>query len=143
MGASSDVCKLSDLMLAKAMEGKMAQHITKSGELLGDISCMAPERTSGLTAEVDERSDVYSLGVTLYTVLAGRPPFQAASPVQTLLQIRQGQLQPLRIFQPAVPEGLEAIILKMLAREPAQRFANAGELVASLETFARLQNLDF
>src|SRR5262249_51465068 len=69
---------LGDLMLAKALEGSLAQQITRPGEIVGDLAYMSPERTAG-TADVDGRSDLYSLGATIYALLTGRPPCIGAS----------------------------------------------------------------
>jgi serine/threonine protein kinase len=66
--------KLGDLMLAKTLEGSLAQKITKPGEVVGDVAYMSPERTRG-TDDVDGRSDLYGLGATVYALLTGRPPF--------------------------------------------------------------------
>src|ERR1700736_4497671 len=70
--------KLGDLMLAKALEGVLARQITRPGELLGDVRYMSPERTRE-SAGVDGRSDIYSLGAVVYTVLTGRPPVAGRS----------------------------------------------------------------
>src|SRR5262249_11433508 len=84
---SDKVAKLGDLMLAQALEGTLAQQITKPGELIGDIAYMAPERTRG-TADIDGRSDLYGLGATLYALLTGRPPFTADSAPELITKIR-------------------------------------------------------
>ncbi|MBL8850693.1 MAG: protein kinase, partial [Planctomycetaceae bacterium] len=68
------IAKLGDLMLAKSLEGVGSQQITRPGQLIGDIAYMSPERTRGMDS-VDERSDIYSLGATLYALLTGHPPF--------------------------------------------------------------------
>jgi serine/threonine-protein kinase len=70
---SDKLAKLGDLMLAKVLEGSMAQPITRPGELVGDVDYMSPERMRG-GSEVDGRSDIYSLGATVYALLTGRPP---------------------------------------------------------------------
>src|SRR5207237_7226337 len=76
---SDKLTKLGDLMLAKALEGTQAEQITRPGELIGDIAYMSPERTRGSTAQVDCRSDIYSLGASVYALLTGRPPFDDGS----------------------------------------------------------------
>jgi pSer/pThr/pTyr-binding forkhead associated (FHA) protein len=143
VGKRPEIVKLSDLMLAKAMEGKMSQHVTASGELLGDVAFMSPERTSGVPSDMDERSDIYSLGATLYCVLTGRPPFQGTSAIQTILKIRQETPAAPRSLQPSIPAPLEEIVLKMLAKNRDDRFQTANQLLQALEGLARAQKVDF
>src|SRR5262249_54290867 len=80
--------KLGDLMLAKALEGDLAQDVTKTGEIVGDLAYAAPERTYG-PAAIDERSDIYGLGATLYALLTGRPPCEGGTLDETIRAIRQ------------------------------------------------------
>jgi serine/threonine protein kinase len=131
------LAKLGDLMMAKALEGKMAQQITRPGELLGDVRFLPPERTSGLATEVDARSDIYSLGATAYALLTGRPPHEGRSFVETILKIRQEVPAPPRTAQPALPGALEDIVLKMLAKQPEARHQTASEALTALEAFAK------
>ncbi len=130
--------KLGDLMLAKAQEGILAQPITKPGEILGDIRYMPPERTTA-TTEADARSDIYSLGATLYALLTGRPPFEGATLAETIQRIRQAELVPPTKYQP-IPDTFEAVVLKMLARNPQARFPSAKALLAELDRVARSQH---
>src|SRR5215471_19101629 len=111
------VAKLGDLMLAKALEGTLAQQITKSGELLGDVNYMSPERTHG-TQNLDGRSDIYSLGATLYALLTGRPPFADVSLVETITKIRKAEPEKPKKFQMAIPDLFEGAVLKMLEKRP-------------------------
>jgi serine/threonine protein kinase len=134
------VAKLGDLMLAKALEGTLAQQITRPGELLGDVNYMSPERTQG-TLAVDGRSDVYSLGATIYALLTGRPPFVGESLPEIILKIRQEEPAKPRKMHLAVPDVFEGIVLKMLAKRPEDRVQTAGELVSQLERVATFQNV--
>jgi tRNA A-37 threonylcarbamoyl transferase component Bud32 len=135
--AADKVAKLGDLMLAKAQEGSQAQQITRAGEILGDLRFMAPERTAGGNAVVDGRADIYSLGATFYALVAGRPPLEGDSPVRTILKIRQEKPIPPRKAQPALPDRLDAAILKTLEKRPEDRFQTAAELLSELETIAK------
>ncbi|HWG47189.1 MAG TPA: FHA domain-containing serine/threonine-protein kinase [Gemmataceae bacterium] len=138
--AADKVAKLGDLMLAKALEGTLARQVTRPGELLGDINYMSPERTRG-TADVDGRSDIYSLGATVYALLAGRPPFADLSLVETITKIRKVDPEPPRKFQMALPGLIEGPVLRMLAKRPEDRYQTAGELVTELERVAKFQGV--
>src|SRR5262249_48385766 len=86
--ATTKVAKLGDLMKAKALEGTLAQQISKPGELIGDVTYMSPERTRG-TTDVDGRSDLYGLGATVYALLTGHPPCDGSTLVEKITRIRK------------------------------------------------------
>jgi serine/threonine protein kinase len=123
---------LGDLMLAKALEGTLAQQITRPGELLGDIGYMSPERTRGV-GEVDGRSDLYGLGATVYALIAGRPPFTGASLPELIHKIRTAEPERPQKYQMSVPALFQDTILKLLAKRPEARFRTAKELLVELE----------
>lgn len=127
---------LGDLMLAKALEGTYAREVTLQGTLLGDVNYLSPERTGG-EAEVNGRSDLFSLGGVIYAVLTGRPPFADLSKVETLHKIRSADPAPPRRFQMAVPEDLEAIVLRLLAKRPEDRYPSAAAALLALEQLAQ------
>jgi serine/threonine protein kinase len=122
---------LGDLMLAKAMEGSLANQVTKAGALLGEVAFMSPERTRG-TTDIDARSDIYGLGATVYALIAGRPPF-SGSTAELILKIRTQEPEPPKKFQMSIPDLFQSVVLKMMAKGPAQRFQTAKELLADLE----------
>jgi serine/threonine protein kinase len=130
--ATDKAVKLGDLMLAKALEGPLARHITRSGQLVGDVAYMSPERTRGLT-HIDGRSDLYGLGATLYALLTGRPPFEGATLTEKITRIRQTEPVKPSKYQLAIPHFFEAIVVKLLARRAEERYATADELQAELE----------
>jgi serine/threonine protein kinase len=136
VGKTPQQTRLGDLMLAKAMEGALAEQITRPGEILGDIRYMSPERTSG-QANVDARSDIYSLGATVYALLTGRPPFKGASLGDTIMKIRKEEAARPRKKDPSITEPFEAIVLKMLAKRPDDRFASVTSLLTELQDVAR------
>jgi hypothetical protein len=126
------VAKLGDLMLAKALEGALAVNLTEPGEMLSDLDYIAPERTYP-SATSDERSDLFSLGATLYALLTGRPPFAGDSPIETIKKVRAARPEPPRKTQMAVSQQVEDVVLKLLARRPEDRYANATALLRELE----------
>jgi serine/threonine protein kinase len=131
------VVKLGDLMTAKALEGRLALHVTKPGELLGDVEYLAPEQTTGVVGEIDHRSDLYGLGATVYALLTGRPPLRGASMVETILKIRQENPVSPKQLNPAVPDALAAVVVKLLQKRPEDRYQNAGALLGELNAIAK------
>jgi serine/threonine protein kinase len=135
------VAKLGDLMLAKALEGTPAEQITRPGELIGDVRYMSPERARGSSGTVDGRSDLYSLGATLYHVLTGRPPLEGDGLVDTLAKIRQAEpVRPTK-YQLAIPAQFEGTVLRLLAKRPEDRYQSATDLLKDLEWVAKLQGV--
>jgi serine/threonine protein kinase len=129
---SDKVALLGDLMLAKALEGTLAQQITRPGELVGDVGYMSPERTRG-TADVDGRSDLYGLGATVYALITGRPPFAGGSLPELITKIRNAEPERPQKYQMGIPALFQGTVLKLLAKRPDERFASATELLAELD----------
>ena len=127
--------RVTDFGLAKRIEAD--SRLTATGQVLGTPGYMPPEQAAGDMSRVDARSDVYSLGAVLYSTLTGRPPFQAASVVETLRQVLEREPAPPRQLNPAVDRDLETICLKCLAKEPQRRYATARELADDLRRFLR------
>jgi serine/threonine-protein kinase len=129
--ATSKTVKLGDLMLAKALEGILAKQITRPGEIVGDVVYMSPERTRG-PEDVDHRSDLYGLGATIYALLTGRPPFTGATLVEKVTRIRQMQPEKPTKFQMSIPGQFEAVVLRLLAKRPEERYQSATDLLKEL-----------
>jgi serine/threonine protein kinase len=145
-GASSGVAmqpvvKVLDLGLALLNSDKqsLAKGITNTGQIMGTLDYMAPEQTSD-THTVDIRADIYSLGCTLYTLLAGRPPFygdQYSNAYQKIVAHNQASPRPLHEIRKNVPPAVVAVMSKMLAKRPDDRYTTPIEVAAALEPFCK------
>jgi tetratricopeptide (TPR) repeat protein len=126
--ASTNV-KLADLGLALPAYGAGAR-ISRAGVIVGTAAYMAPEQALG--QPVDGRSDLYALGVLLYELTTGRLPFTGDDPLTIVSQHVHAHVVPPRVLRSDIPRALEAIILRLLAKDPAQRFSTANETRAAL-----------
>ena len=109
--------------------------MTMTGDLLGTLRYMSPEQTLGKRVMVDHRSDIYSLGVTLYELLTLRPPFAAEDRHELLRQISFDEPQSFRHISPRIAKDLETIVLKAIEKNPADRYVTAAELALDLQRF--------
>ena len=123
---------LADFGIARAGDDPRATATGLIG-VRGTPSFMAPEQVAGDRAEIGPRSDVYALGATLYSLLTGRPPFQAASVIETLDLVRTREPAPPRTLVPGLPRDLETIALTCLRKDPRRRYASAEALADDLE----------
>lgn len=120
--------KITDFGLAKSFQ--KASHLTQAGQILGTPQYMSPEQCSG--QESDTRSDIYSLGVTLYYMLTGQLPFTSENTMSLLIKHLQGKFEPPRTIRPEIPLALEKITLQMMARQPVDRYASLQQVLSDL-----------
>jgi len=104
--------------------------LTRTGVLLGTPTYMAPEQVRART--IDARTDIYSLGVIMYEIFTGRPPYVADDPMAILFQHVTGNPTPPRQLRPDIPAAVEAIILKAMWVDPAKRFQSMDDLRRSI-----------
>ncbi len=133
----SDFGLAKRLLLEPADDPRTQPHQphTQTGAILGTPGYMSPEQAAGRRGVIGSSTDVYSLGAILYAMLTGRPPFQAASPVDTvLLVLEQDPISP-QVLNPRVDRDLEMIALKCLQKPTELRYATADELAADLEAY--------
>lgn len=125
-----DKVQVTDFGLAKLQQSD--SELTREGQVLGTPAYMPPEQADGRHDHVGEAADIYSLGATLYFLLTGRPPFQAATLPETLKQVIENEPVAPRKLDPSIPKDLETICGKCLRKVSPQRYASARELAEDL-----------
>src|SRR5207302_8740023 len=126
---------LTDFGLARLVETEST--VTRTLEVLGTPSYMAPEQAAGNKAQLTSATDVYGLGAVLYQLLTGHPPFAGSTTYETVRMVLETQPRQPRLCNPKVDRDLETICLKCLEKEPAQRYASAEALAEDIERFLR------
>jgi len=121
-------CLLTDFGMAKIIEATV--QFTVSGSFVGTPTYASPEQCLG--HDLDGRSDIYSLGAVLYEMATGHPPFEAEMPMEVVVKHIRDPLPPPRTINPTLPEAVERVILKALAKKPEDRYQTAGEMVRAL-----------
>ena len=129
--ASDGQVKVTDFGIAQAMS--VEDQIAEEGSVMGTATYFSPEQAEG--APVDGRSDIYSLGVVLYEMLAGRPPFIGDSPIEVSSQHVHGTVPPPSEFNRTIPADLQAIVMEALAKLPEQRYQSAEDFRSDLMRF--------
>jgi eukaryotic-like serine/threonine-protein kinase len=125
--------KVVDFGLAKLLEAD--SNLTQSGVFVGTPSYAAPEQVEGSPTAVGPPADIYALGAIFYHMLTGRPPFQAATALQTLEQVKTADPVPPSRLQPGLPRDVETICLKCLQKDPHRRYDNAAALGEDLDRY--------
>ena len=126
---------LTDFGIAKILESEETAELTGTGMGVGTPEYMAPEQSS--SKSVDQRADIYSLGIVLYEMVTGRKPFIADTPLAVLLKQASEPLPRPRQFVPGLPEEVEKVLFKALAKKPEDRYQDAGAFAEALERLGR------
>lgn len=135
-----DQVAVTDFGLAKTLGTESG--ITETGATLGTPSYMSPEQAGGKTQEHAQPTDIYAIGAILFAMLAGRPPFSAPSPMQTLMQVLHQAPPRLRTIAPWTPVDLQTIVEKCLAKQPSKRYPSARALADELDRFLQHQPIE-
>jgi len=109
--------------------------ITRTGLIVGTPSYMAPEQATMDSEHLDRRTDIYSLGATMYNLFAGRAPFSGTTPLEIIRQVNEKDPEPLRRLNPEIPEDLDRVIMKCLEKQRERRYTTAQELGEDLQRF--------
>jgi WD40 repeat protein/serine/threonine protein kinase len=126
---------VTDFGLVKYLDGSDGDNLTRTGDVLGTARYMSPEQALPKRGAVDPRSDLYSLGVTLYELLTLRPAFDGADPATLLRQIVDEEPPAPRQLHRAVPRDLETIVLRAMAKDPPSRYRTAAAVAADLRRY--------
>jgi eukaryotic-like serine/threonine-protein kinase len=132
IGSNGQV-KVADFGIARAMNAPTEANLTQVGSVMGTATYFSPEQAQG--AQPDPRSDLYSLGIVMYEMVAGRPPFTGENPVSIAYKQVHDAPQPIVQIVADVPRSYEAIVAKLLAKDPAMRYPTAGALRDDLRRF--------
>lgn len=123
---------IMDFGIAREQE---ASGLTSTGMVVGTPFYISPEHAKGKLANLDRRSDIYSLGITLYELLTGIVPFQGDTPVEILIKVIDKDPQPIRKINPRVPVDIETIVMKCLEKDPNRRYSSAKELAEDIQRY--------
>ncbi len=133
---SSDRVRVVDFGIARAFTTSAAsQGLTSSGVQIGTLNYMSSEQAAG-HGDVDRRTDIYALGCVLYEMIAGEPPFSGATQATVVARHVLDPVPSLRTVRPSVPQGLEDVVYKALAKSPSDRYQTANEMVGALAAAA-------
>gem|GEM_PF-321910 len=146
------VVKVADLGLVKLPSGELpeqagaapadgastASDLTRAGAVMGTPAYMSPEQSTD-SATVDDRADIYSLGCTLYVLITGKPPFEGKTALEIISKHQTEPITPPEVVVKRVPKTLSTILLKMLAKKPADRYQSMDEVITALEGFLGLE----
>jgi len=129
-----------DFGLAKAIQAESS--LSVSGAVMGTPAYMPPEQAQGKLDEIDGRSDVYSLGATMYAVLCKKQPFTGQTPMEILMKVCKDEPPSLKSHVPEIPDEVEKIVLKAMAKEKTDRYASAQALADDLKRYLSNQEIE-
>jgi serine/threonine-protein kinase len=131
-GLAKNLGQPEEIELLPSTESSDAE-LTRAGQTLGTPTAMAPEQASGLLDQIDQRTDIYGLGVILYEILTGQRPFAGTTVQEVLRKVREEDPPAPRSLCPEIPAGLEAICRRAMARNPQDRYSTAKELADAVQ----------
>jgi serine/threonine-protein kinase len=137
--SSAGLVKVTDFGIARAISHNAEEALTQTGSVMGTATYFSPEQAQGKS--VDPRSDLYSLGIVMYEMVCGKAPFTAENPVAVAYKHVQEQVVPPSQVNPTVPASYEAITMRLLAKNPAGRYASAEDLRTDLRRFREGQEV--
>ena len=132
VGERENLVKLLDFGISKVLENDNPSDLTATGMVLGTAYYLAPEQARG-SKKIDQRVDVYAMGVILYEALTGGRPFEGDTYNEVVFKIAGDPVKPPRVLNPEIPQSLERVILKAMAIDPGARFSSAEEMCRALE----------
>ena len=138
MITTDGVVKLADLGLAKR-KLDTESGLTQAGSIMGTPYYMAPEQAKDFS-KVDERSDIYSLGVTVYRMLTGCVPFEGRSPLEVMMKACEGVKVPVDEACPEIPKEFASVVDRMMACNPKDRYQTIEEVITDLDKVVQLLN---
>lgn len=141
LGGECDVAKVLDFGLVKVENPSDGMHLTAEYTVSGTPSFMSPEQARG-EQQIDGRADIYALGAILYFLLTGKPPFERDSPMSLMIAHAGEPVVPPSQLRPEIPADLEAVVMRCLAKAPADRFQDAREMAAALTACACAHDWD-
>ena len=128
--------KVLDFGISKSIDTQTGLSLTRTSSIMGSPLYMSPEQMRS-TKSVDQRTDIWALGVVLYELITGRVPWEAEAVPELCLKVVQDEPEPPKSLKPTLSEGLQAVILKCLRKDPKERFQNVAELAAALEPYGQ------
>ncbi len=129
--------KVLDFGISKTLDTQSGLSLTRTSSIMGSPLYMSPEQMRS-SKNVDQRSDIWALGVILYELLTGRVPFEAEAIPELCLKVVQDAAESPKSIRAEIPEGLSAVVLKCLEKNPSNRFANVAEFAAAIEPYSVL-----